>query len=312
MTVASPLHHSVAGVESITLTVLTATALTVWCPMAAGQESPKPGAQAPDVHPGKALYAEAASWPATAPGSVSLKNFRPFRAVYDREYRQHSGANAGDARRDRVILSAEEVAWDGRRAVAITLLDSATPEHPDTNARALVQISDLETLQLLFEVGPIPGKAKDYYLARVEPEEILLNMVTTDTQKLTPQRHEISAPGFGPGTWVMASMDLEAETRIRLAPYYSPEATNLVSASSYGRVLGSQSITDGSGGEHAAWVVETGGYYSPSNPKVQHLYLIDRPPYYLGTENVHLETGDRSRFVWLREVQLLGDESGQP
>ena len=268
---------------------------------------PDSAQQPPDIHPGKLIYADSESWPATAPGSLSLANFRPFRAVYDREYHQHSGPDAGDLRRDQIILSAEEVAWDGRRALAITLLDSGIAEQADTNARALVQISDLETLELLFEMGPIPGKAKDYYLARVESDQILLNQVTTDTQTLTSEKHRIMAPGFGPGTWVMASMDLEADARIHLNPYHSPEATNIVSASSYGRVLGQKTIVDGSGGEHTAWVVETGGYYSASNPKLQHLYLIDRPPYYLGTENVHLDTGERSRYVWLRGVQIFGE-----
>ncbi|MEM7350728.1 MAG: hypothetical protein AAF657_07980 [Acidobacteriota bacterium] len=31
---------------------------------------------------------------------------------------------------------------------------------------------------------------------------------------------------------------------------------------------------------------------------------------YLGTENIHLESGERTRYVWLRSMQLLGSTAG--
>jgi hypothetical protein len=59
-----------------------------------------------DAHPKKAVFADAASWPAIAPGQHPLKNFAPFRAVYERVYRDANGRQ----RDDRVIITAECVA----------------------------------------------------------------------------------------------------------------------------------------------------------------------------------------------------------
>ena len=119
-------------------------------------------------HPEKKVYANVESWPATAPGDVELKHFQPFRAVYDRKYTQGLGAGAGQKRQDRVIVHAEEVGWEGRRAAAITMLDTGEAKYADTNMRALTMVTDLENLQVLFEMGPLPGKAKDYYIGRLD------------------------------------------------------------------------------------------------------------------------------------------------
>ena len=73
------------------------------------------------AHPKKAALADHGSWPTTAPGEVRLKDFRPFRAVYDREYTQGSGPGAGEKRQDRVIVHAEEVGWDWLHAGDVAL-----------------------------------------------------------------------------------------------------------------------------------------------------------------------------------------------
>ncbi len=263
--------------------------------------SPQASAQKP--HPKKAVYADPQSWTATAPGSVVLKQFRPFRAVYDREYTQASGPGAGGKRQDRVIVHADEVAWDGTQAVAITVLDSGVAEHADTNMRALLMVVGLADLRVLFEIGPVPGKAKDYYIGLFTEQEMRLSMVDTTAQTLRPQKVPTNKAGFGPGSWVMASMKLEAGLKINLAPYYSPQA-NPISQSSYGRVVEHKTIIDGSGKEHSAWVLETPGWYGPGSPKVLQLHLKDTPPYFLGTEIYNYDTGERKRFVWLRSVEL--------
>ena len=175
-------------------------------------------------HSAKTVYADVKSWPATAPGEVELKHFQPFRAVYDRQYTQATGPGAGEKRRDRVIVTAEEVGWDGNRAVAITVIDSGAAEYPDTNMRSLMMVTALDDLRALFEIGPAPGKAKDYYLGRFTDKEVLLSTVTTDTQKLEAQKIPTGKPGFGPGSWVMASMELKEGLKINLSPYYSPQA----------------------------------------------------------------------------------------
>ncbi len=254
-------------------------------------------------HPKKAIYADHQSWPATSPGSVALEDFQPFRAVYDRNYTQGSGPKAGEKRQDRVIVSAEQVAWDGTQAIAISVIDSGAAEHADTNMRALLMVVGFDDLRALFEIGPVPGKAKDYYLGLFTDTHMRLSMVDTTAQKLQPKKVPIAQAGFGPGSWVMASMKLENDLKINLAPYYSPQA-NPISQSSYGLVVDRKTVTDGSGEQHDAWVVETPGWYGPGSPKVLQLHLKDTPPYYLGTEIFNHDTGERRRFVWLRNVRL--------
>lgn len=261
------------------------------------------GSATADTHQEKAIYQDRQTWPVTSPGSVTLTDFRAFRAVYDREYTQGSGPGAGEKRQDRVIVGADEVGWGGQAAAAITVIDSGAAEYADTSMRILTIVTALDNLRVLFEIGPVPGKAKDYYLALFTDEAVLLNSVSTETQELQPQKIPTGEPGFGPGSWVMASMPLEPGLKINLAPYYSPQA-NPISQSSYGRVIGRKTITDGSGTEHDAWVVETSGWYSLESPKVLQLYLKRTPPYYLGTEIFNYDTGERKKFVWLRSAQL--------
>ena len=74
-----------------------------------------------DVRAEKLIFKDADNWPQTPPGTIKLKNFKPFRAVYQRAYLQGSGPDAGQLRTDRVIVHAEEVGWDGHAAIHITL-----------------------------------------------------------------------------------------------------------------------------------------------------------------------------------------------
>lgn len=259
------------------------------------------GAKAP--HPKKAAYADVQDWPALAPGDISLPGFQPFRAVYDRQYKKSGGPDAGALRTDQIIIHAEPVAWDGRHAVAITLIDSGNAEYPDATARSLVQIFDAKTLEAFFETGPIPGKAKDYYLARFEAEKIHLNMVLTAEQTHQSQTIPAPAPGFGPAVWALASAKLAPDAKLRLAPLYSREGANVLSTASYGRVAGRERVTDANGVSYEAWVVETGGVIAPSSPRLKRLFLTPQPPYYLGTENVDLDTGETNRSVWLNSFQ---------
>ena len=261
-------------------------------------------AAAQKPHPAKKVYADVQSWPATVPGQVELKDFQPFRAVYDRQYTQGSGPGAGEKRQDHVIVNVSEVGWDGRRAAAISVLDSGAARYSDTAMRSLTMIAGLDDLSILFEIGPLPGKAKDYYLGLVTDKEMLISKVMTEAQELQPQKFPAKDAGFGPGNWVMASMNLREGMKIRLDPYYSPQA-NPISQSSYGRVIGRKTMVDGSGQEREAWVVEMPAWYGPTSPKVLQVYLQPEPPYYLGTEIYNYDTDERKRFVWLRDLQLM-------
>ena len=277
------------------LFVVLLVALAVPLGMVLGQAKP---------HPKKEIYAKVASWTATGPGEVELKHFGPFRAVYDRSYTQGSGPQAGQKRQDRIIVHADEVGWEGRRAVAITMIDTGEAKYADTNMRTLTMVTDLANLQVLFEMGPVSGTAKDYYVGIMTESEALLSIVKTETQEYTPQKMPISEPGFGAGSWAMASMDLKPGMLINLAPYYSSQVNSL-SRSHYGRVIERTKIKDGSGASHDAWVVETSGWYGLDSPKVLRLYLRDTPPYYLGTEIFNYDTGEGKHFVWLRDFQAM-------
>jgi len=261
-------------------------------------------AQEAQIHPSKQVFADLPTWPVTSPGAIELPHFQPFRAVYERRYTQGSGPGKGEPRRDRVIVSAESVGWDGHEAVGIQVVDSAIAEHADTNARTLFMVVDARDLAVLFETGPIPGKAKDYYFARYEGGDALVSYVMTGTQELQPQKTPLQAAGFGPGSWVMAAMDLVPGAKIRLAPYYSPRA-NPISQSDHGYVLDKTTVQDGSGQSHSAWVVESLGWYGASSSKTLRLHLKDSPPYLVGVQIYDHDSGEAKPFVWLRDVQMM-------
>ncbi len=258
--------------------------------------------QSQDVHPKKTHFQDAQSWASTNPGDVTLKNFRPFRAVYQRNYTN----KAGEPRTDRVIISAEEIGWDGDAAIAITVIDTGEPEYEDTNGRTLSMYVKREDLSLLFEIGPSPGTAKDYYIGRKLDDKLVLNSVTTETGAHQFQPMETTLPGFGPGSWVMASMDLEQGMKIRLDPVYSPRSNPLTGFTHTGYVAGQESYTDLSGRTYDAWMIEhTGNLASAS---VARRPMVDHPPYLLGTEIVNLETGDRRDSMRLITFEYLGEK----
>jgi hypothetical protein len=231
------------------------------------------------VHPAKAVYAERSDWPVIAPGDVHLNGFVPFRAVYERHYVQGSGREAGQPRTDRVIVTAEAVGWDGVDAVAIQLIDSGIVDQPDTNARTLTSFVARADLRALFEIGPVPGTARDYYVAQMLPDKVAGFMVK---------------PAAG-----------EAGQRFRLEPTYSPQA-NPLSPGAFGRVIGQETFTDLAGADHDAWVYET--ISNLTNERSSRHYVINQPPYYLGTASWNLETDEeRNRFVWLQNFRRLED-----
>lgn len=255
--------------------------------------------QSGNVRPEKAAFQNFQSWPATKPGEVRLKNFRPFRAVYERNYLQGSGPNAGDLRVDRVIVTAEEVGWDGTNAALITLIDSADAKWADTAARSLFMIVDLKDLHLLFESGPIPGKAKDYYFVR--PEAGMGTMITTDAGTAQQMEFPKGAVGFGPGPWALGSLDLKEGAKIRLDPFVSP-AGNIFGIRD-GVVKGRRQFRDLSGKTHSAWLLERGGNLSSS--RMGQIYVTEQPPYFLARFSVDLDSGEETRGVRLKSFQYL-------
>lgn len=260
------------------------------------------------VHPRKVVYQDQHTWPATAPAAVTVQNFRPFRAVYERRYVQGGGPNAGEPRTDQVIVSAEAVAWDGLDAIMIHLIDSGIAGQADTNARTATMILAREDLHVLFEVGPIPGTAKDYFVINVLPDRVVASMVTSATPSLQPRIIETSAPGFGPTTWAFAALDLNAGDRVRLDPALSPGG-NPLSPASFGRMLGRETFTDLSGRAFPdSSVIET--VTNMANERSLHVFVRNEPPYYLGTASWNMDTDrERNKFVWLKDFMYLDEEN---
>lgn len=256
---------------------------------------------AQDVHSKKKVYADNKQWAATAPGDVALKNFQPFRAVYERHYKVSSGPQKGEPRQDRVIVTAEEIAWHGQRAILINIIDSGNLQSDDTNARTLSMYVNAEDLSLLFEVGPIPGKAKDYYVANVMEDKAVMSFVMSETGQAQNQNMPLTQPGFGPGSWVMACMDLKKDMKIRLDPFYSPRG-NAIAGRDFARAL-AQKEYKAAGKKFNAWAVETAA--GLASARVQHRYLIAEPPYYLGTESVDIETNEKRDFMRLQSFEYL-------
>jgi len=271
--------------------------------------SPLASEQTPPVHPKKAIYENQAEWPAVSPADVTLQNFRPFRAVYVREYVQGGGPNAGEPRTDRVIVTAENIGWDGVDAVAIQMIDSGIVDKPDTNARTLTMMVAKTDLRLLFEIGPAPGTAKDYYIIHALPDKIVGSMVTTAAPALEPRVVDTSEPGFGPLTWAIANLDVTAGQKVRLGPSGSPTG-NPLSPASFGHVLRQETFTDLKGREFDnAWLTEM--VTSLTNERAYRVFTRNEPPYFLGTASWNVDTdAERYKFVWLTEFTYL--EDGMP
>ncbi len=260
--------------------------------------------QGKSPHPKKKAFHDFQSWPALAPGQVSLKNFVPFRAMYTRTYRQGAGPKAGESRTDRVIITAEQVGWDGREAVLMNMIDSAEAHYDDTNGRGFSSYIDRENLAVLFEMGPVPGKGKDYYLLRVLEDKLVGTFVTTDKGDSQNQVMETKNPGFGaPAPWMLASMKLETGQNIRFEPVYSVGLGPLNAKSPF-RVLGVEKVQAQDGKDYQARVVES--VANLTSPWVYRTYLIDRPPYLVRRESLNLDTGEKKIYMDLVHFQTFG------
>ena len=255
------------------------------------------------VHPGKVAFADAQQWPAVTPGQVTLKNFVPFRAVYRRTYKQGAGPKAGEPRIDRVITTAENVAWDGREAILFNMIDSAEAHYEDTNSRTLALYVDARSLAVIFEMGPVPGAGKDYYLLRVLEDKVMGTFVTTDKGESKNQSAPTRAPGFGaPAPWLLASMDLAEGRRIRFAPAYSVGLGALGTKAPF-RVIARQKITCEGGRQFDAWIVESIG--NLTSPWVQRTAVTDHPPYLIRRTSVNLDSGEENISMDLLDVQTF-------
>ena len=272
--------------------VLSMSAMIVGCQNAASQ-----GADG-DPHPAKQAYVGVEQWAATAPGDVDLKNFTPFRAVYERHYRDHNG----EPRQDRVIITAEDVAWGEEAAIMVSLIDAGSLDYSDTNARAQVRYFAKDDLRLLFQLTPATGTAKDYSLIRADDGELHMTTVKTATGEVEHQTRPSAPPGFGvPGAWLFGSMALSEGMQIRFDPYYAPASSNILGAAP-SRVIGRASIDTPSGERQEAWVLERP--LGMTGPRLILTYVVDRPPYFLGKKPIDADTGETTQVGSMRLIEF--------
>ncbi len=55
------------------------------------------------------------------------------------------------------------------------MIDTGEAKYADTNMRTLTMVTDLEDMQVLFEMGPLSGTAKDYYIGLFSGNEALIS-----------------------------------------------------------------------------------------------------------------------------------------
>ncbi|MGI9628250.1 MAG: hypothetical protein ACR2QM_15560 [Longimicrobiales bacterium] len=255
-----------------------------------------------ELHALKAEYADAESWPATSTSDVELPDFRPFRAVYERHYSQGLGPRAGEPRQDWVVVVADYASWDDREAIVVSLYDSGNPIYPDTNGRVWNAYVGRTDLTLFHEVGPIPTKAKDYYVWRQIDDRMRGGMLDLEAEQAEFQNDD-SAPrtGVAIGPWAMAALPLAAGQKIRLDPYVG--VTSNAFSAGPALVEGRGSFEDPTGKAWEAWQVDVMG--SPGSPRVSRMQLVPEPPYLVARYSHNLETGEDSNGQRLVAFQYL-------
>jgi len=252
-------------------------------------------ADAQQVHPGKAHFGDADTWPAFGPGDVSLRNFHPFRAVYERVYQDAQG----DEVRDHIIVTAERVAWGETPSILVTLIDSGSRDQDDTWARIQTRIFSETDQSLLMQIAPAPGTARDYVIGHMDggARATLVEAESGDARSLPV---EFPVPQLGtPGLWLAASMDLEEGQRIAFSAADAPAPSSTLGARPY-QVVGQEGFSAGPIGDVQAWVVAYP--LGMTNGRMMHTFLIDRPPYLVGKRPLDLDSGETTELGTQRLV----------
>ena len=277
--------------------LLACTALILGCQGAESQA-------AEEVHPEKLVYADYSEWPATTPGSITLNQFQPFRAVYGRHYTDHNGQE----RLDRVVVTAERIAWADEEAIAVGLVDTGNTDYPDTYARSHMRFFSAEHLGLLFQLTPAPGAAQDYMVIRVGEESVNATMVESETGDAEHREMPNPGPDWGvPGVWALGSMPLEEGMKIRLDPAFAMANSSVLGTSPY-RVVGQEQVSLPNGETMEARVVEYP--LGMTNGRIMQLLIVDRPPYLVEKRPYDVDTGEFSDRGSLRLQQFtaFGDQ----
>lgn len=252
---------------------------------------------AQDVHPSKAVYADADSWPSVAPGEFPIDNFQPFRAVYERVYRNEHGQQ----RDDRVVITAERVAWGPTSAIMVTLIDAGNLEFDDTSPRVHTRVFAEEDQRMLFQISPVSGTPRDYLLINTAGPMARATRVADETGEGMVQTTPFPTPQLGaPALWVLGSMALTEGQTIRFGSADLPAASNILGARPY-QVSGQETV-ETPAGQHDARVVSYP--LGMTSARVMQNLVVDRPPYLLGKRPMDMDSGETSEIGTLRLIEF--------
>lgn len=242
------------------------------------------------------LFGNAADWPAIAPGEVGLTGFRPFRAVYERAYRDKNGGKQND----HVIITAEKVAWGPVDAVLVTLIDTGNLEYDDTFGRIQTRVFALEDQRLLMQIAPAPGTPKDYMVLHAE-DSVVVTMVEA-AGNATTRSPGAPVPQLGtPALWLVGSMEPEPDRGLKFSAAHAPSPSNILGARDY-HVSSSERFAAGPLGEVDARVVSYP--LGMESPWVMQNLVTDRPPYLVGKRPMDLDSGQTREIGTLRLVEF--------
>ena len=254
-------------------------------------------ADAQDIHPQKAVFADAESWSELAVGDQGLANFHPFRAKYERVYRDQQGQE----RRDHVIITAERVAWNETSAISVSLVDAGSSEYDDTAMRIQTRVFSEDDQSLLLYIAPAPGTPRDYVIAHTDGT-VRATLVDAASGEGTSQPDVYPLPQLGaPGLWLVASMDLRVDQKIAFSNADAPAPSSILGARPV-LVSGQERVDAGPMGRQDAWVITYP--LGMANARVMHNFVVDRPPYLLGKRPMDLATGETSEIGTLRLVEF--------
>ncbi len=258
------------------------------------------------VAQGKEIYNEAGSWALTSPGDISLANFRPYTATYERTYIQGLGAGAGEERTDFLRVTANEGGWDGQKSVIVTIHESANEDFADTAARSWFYMLNPETLALQHWMGPVSGTATDYNVIRVFEDRILTTAIRSDLGEASQQELPLPGSVFGlQHPYVLGSLPLTEGLNVRIGPFYS-EASHVIHEQPV-RVLNQESMTDGGGTAWNAWVVEGTDNRAVSSTRVTRWHVVNEPPYLLQRSYHDTVSGEEGWTTRLVDFRYFGN-----
>ena len=256
--------------------------------------------QTKDTHPSKTPFLDSQTWQATQPGQVTLAHFVPFRAEYERRYNQGAGPKKGQLRIDRVVIVADFAGWDGRKAINATIWDSAHEKYDDTNGRLYSQYFAVDNLELLYEMGPIPGKGKDYYTLADAGDQWTGTIVMTGLGTAEKKPVPLNMPAFGaPAPWIQASMALSKNQKVRLDPALSFGGGVMTN---YAPVIATErnKFKARNGQTYTVWVLES--VTEMNTPWVKQSYVIKEPPYLIKRTSINKESGEEN--VWMELIHF--------